>query len=267
MARGVGMVRGMVVGLALLVAGVQAQETLPQSHGAAFEVATIKQVDPGAKDGRYLRMENEHRFIAKNYTVKLLLAAAYDLSPRAISGGPGWMEADHYTIEAVTPGSVRPGRDEQMLMLRQLITERFQLKFVREPREFSIYVLSVAKGGPKLKATADASQQTNVVSTVYPEKIVLPARNASMRDFTLMMQRAIFDRPVVDRTGLTGKYDFTLEWAPDETQFGGEIPANEKATSPPLFVALQEQLGLRLEPTKGMIDAMVVTKVERPEAN
>ncbi len=128
-------------------------------------------------------------------------------------------------------------------MLRQLITERFQLKFVREPREFSIYVLSVAKGGPKLKATADASQQTNVVSTVYPDRIVLPARNASMRDFTLMMQRAIFDQPVVDRTGLTGKYDFKLEWTPDETQFGGEIPVSEKATSPPLFVALQEQLG------------------------
>ncbi len=267
MARGVGMVRGVIVGLALLVVGGRAQETLPASKVAAFEVATIKQVDPGAKDGRYLRMENEHRFIAKNYTVKLLLAAAYDLSPRAISGGPGWMEADHYTIEAVTPGSVRPGRDEQMAMLRQLISERFQLKFVREPKEFSIYVLTVAKSGPKLKATADASQQTNVVSTVYPDRIVLPARNASMRDFCLMMQRAIFDRPVVDRTRLTEKYDFNLEWTPDETQFGGEMPVNEKATSPPLFVALQEQLGLRLEPVKGIIDAIVVTKLERPEAN
>ncbi len=265
MARSVGTVRGAVVGLALILAGARGQEAPP--HGAGFEVATIKRVDPGAKDGRFLRMENEHRFIAKNYTVKLLLAAAYDLSPRAISGGPAWMDADHYTIEAVTPGSVRPSRDEQMAMLRQLITERFQFKCVREQKEFSIYVLSVAKGGPKLKATADASQQTNVVSTVYPEKIVLPARNASMRDFTLMMQRAIFDRPVLDRTGLTGKYDFTLEWMPDETQFGGEIPGSEKSTSPPLFVALQEQLGLRLEPTKGMVEAMVVTKLERPEAN
>jgi uncharacterized protein (TIGR03435 family) len=83
-----------------------------------------------------------------------------------------------------------------------------------------------------------------------------------------LLQRAILDRPVVDKTGLSGWYDFDLEWAPDETQFGGGLPpASEGSQSPPLFEAIQQQLGLKLEATRGPVAALVVDQAERPSAN
>ncbi len=243
----------------------------------AFEVATIKPVDPDASKGRYIVMQGTDRFVAKNYTVKLLIAAAYDLNAREISGGPGWVDSDHYDILAATPGETRPSHDQQMAMLRTLLAERFKLRFHREAKEFSIYALAVAKGGPKyaqgdgpgLKPSAEApTDPPALISTVYPDRLQLPARNATMADFVAMLQRAMLDRPVVDETGLTGRFDFDLEWAPDETQFGGELPvAPADAQAPPLFTALEQQLGLRLEATRGAVQALVVDGVERPTAN
>ncbi len=258
----------------LSVSGVLAQSapqrpTTPRPKFEEFEVATIKPVDPDAKAGRYIVMQGANRFVEKAYTLKLLIAAAYDLNPRTISGGPGWIESDHYDIVAVTPGEVRPTHEEQMSMLRHLLTDRFKLTFHREEKVFSIYELEVAKNGPKLKAsTSPPDDPPALISTVYPQRIVMPARNVTMSDLTRLMQRAILDRPVVDKTGLSGRYDFDLEWAPDETQFGGEVPAaSTEAQAAPLFSAIQQQLGLRLEATRGPIQALVVEKAERPSAN
>ncbi len=235
----------------------------------AFEVATVKPVNFDAKGGRYITMQGTSRFVEKAYTLKLLIAAAYDLNPRTILGGPGWMDSDHYDILAVTPGAVRPTHDEQMSMLRNLLAERFSLTFHREQKEFSIYVLEVAKSGPKLKASSAAAEDPPaLISTVFEQHIHLPARNASMRDFVSLLQRAVLDRPVVDKTGLSGKYDFDLDWAPDETQFGGDVPvASTEAPAAPLFLAMQDQLGLKLTATRGPVDALVVDKAEQPTAN
>src|ERR1700721_380004 len=131
-----------------------------------------------------------------------------------------------------------------MSMVRSLLTDRFKLTFHREQKVFSIYELQVAKGGPKLKETASHPDDPAVVGpgVVYPQRIVLPGRNATMGNFVSLLQRAILDRPVVDKTGLSGKYDFDLEWAPDETQFGGAVPAgNPDPPKPDLFAALQQQ--------------------------
>jgi uncharacterized protein (TIGR03435 family) len=258
-----------VAALGVAVSGVLAQSDAPRPKFDAFEVATIKPVDPDAKAGRYIIMQGAHRFVEKAYTLKLLIAAAYDLNPRTISGGPGWIESDHYDIVALTPGEIRPTHDEQMSMLRNLLSERFKLAFHREEKVFSIYELEVAKNGPKLKAsTAPADDPPALISTVYPQRIVMPARNATMSDLARLMQRAILDRPVVDKTGLTGRYDFDLEWAPDETQFGGEVPpASAETPAAPLFSAIQQQLGLRLEATRGPVQALVIDKAERPSAN
>jgi uncharacterized protein (TIGR03435 family) len=235
----------------------------------AFEVATIKPVEHDAKSGRFIVMQGVNRFVERDYTLKLLIAAAYDLNPKAISGGPDWMDSDHYDILALTPGQTRPTHDQQMAMLRTLLTDRFQLTFHREAKDFSIYALETIKGGAKLKqSTAAPSDPPQLISTVYPQKLVLPARNASMTDFVSLLQRAVLDRPVVDKTGLAGRYDFDLTWAPDETQFGGDVPvASSDAQSPPFFTAIQQQLGLRLEATRGQIQAIVVDKAEKPSAN
>ena len=122
-----------------------------QAPAPVFEVATIKLVEPDAKAGRFIVMQGTNKFVAKHYTVKLLIAAAYDLNPKTVSGGPAWMDSDPYDITALTPGRARPTRDEQMAMLRGLLADRFKLTFHREPKEYSIYVLEEAKGGEKLK--------------------------------------------------------------------------------------------------------------------
>jgi uncharacterized protein (TIGR03435 family) len=256
--------------LVISTSGIFAQSPTPRPKFDAFEVATIKPTAPDAKQGRFIIMQGDNRFVEKNYTLKLLIAAAYDLNPRTISGGPSWIESDHYDIAALTPGDVRPTHNEQMSMLRNLLAERFNLAFHREPKVFSIYELQVAKSGTRLKETAPHSDVPPTVGpgVVYPQRIVLPARNATTGEFASLLQRAILDRPVVDKTGLTARYDFDLEWAPDETQFGGDVPAaTTEAPAVPLFTAIQEQLGLKLVPTRGPVDTLVVDKVERPSAN
>jgi len=155
-------------------------------------------------------------------------------------------------------------------MLRSLLADRFKLTFHREPKVFSIYSLELAKNGPKLKPSTAGADEPTVVGpgVVYPQHIVLPGRNTTMGAFVSLLQRAILDRPVVDNTGLPGRYDFDLEWAPDETQFGGDVPsATAASTSPPLFVAIQQELGLRLEATRGPVSALIVDTAERPAAN
>src|SRR5579864_7968636 len=250
--------------LAVAASGLFAQST--------FEVATIK---PAAIDsqGRYIRMQSVNRFYAKGCTLNALVAAAYSLTPRAISGGPAWTASDRYDILASTPGDIQPKLDEQMAMLRRLLTDRFQLTFHRESKELPVFAITVAKGGPKLKpSAAPAGTPPELINTIYPEekggvRVVLPARNATLMQFAAMMQRAVVDRAVVDNTGLSGTYDFDLEWTPDESQFGGNLPRTVESTKPSLFTAMQEQLGLRLEATRGPVSALVIDRVERPSEN
>ncbi|AFL86894.1 Protein of unknown function (DUF3738) [Terriglobus roseus DSM 18391] len=233
----------------------------------AFEVATIKPVDPAPKSGRWMRVEGTHRFVARNYTLRLLIAAAYDMNPRTISGGPGWIDSDKYAIDAITPGEKAPDHDAQMLMLRTLLTERFHLVFHRQAKILSIYEITVAKGGADMSETLTPDAPPELVSIVYPDRMIMPARNASMADLARIMQRAILDRPVVDHTGLTGRYNFNLEWQPDETQFSGDIPAPADSQSPPLLVAMQEQLGLQMKAVKGPVDTIVIDRADKPSEN
>ena len=256
-----------------LVAGIAGAQTpaptvAPRPHFEAFDVATVKPVESYAKAGRFFKMEGQNRWIATNFTLKNLIALAYDLNPRTISGGPSWVDSQQFNIEAITPGDVRPIRLEQMQMLRALLVERFKLTFHRQQKEFSIYELSIAKGGPKLKAATKPDDPPQLIGIVYPGKIEVPATSVTMDDFVAMLQRATLDRPTLNKTGLTGKYDFNLVWAQDETQYGGDVPkAPEDAQSPPLFTAVQEQLGLKLEPTHGMVAALVIDNADHPLSN
>jgi uncharacterized protein (TIGR03435 family) len=230
----------------------------------SFEVATVKPSDPDSL-GRFIRMQSAHQFQAKNHVVKTLIAAAYNLNPKTISGGPDWVESDKFDILAETPGDTKPGLDQQMAMLRKLLSERFKLQFHREKKEFSIYSLTVAKGGPKLKASE--SETAPLIFVVFPTGVRLPAKGASMAELASVMQRAVLDRPVVDNTGLTGRFDFDFEFVPDDSQFGGQLPHPADSPMASLFTAIQQQLGLRLEATRGMVEAMVIDHVERPGEN
>jgi uncharacterized protein (TIGR03435 family) len=252
-----------------------------------FEVATIKPTDPDFR-GRFIRMESTHQFVAKNHALNTLIAAAYNLNPRAISGGPAWVESDHYDILAKAPGEVRPSLDEQMAMLRKLLADRFKLTFHREQKEMSIYALTVAKNGSnvtgskvtgskvtgsKLKESAVSPDESPVgppplIFVVTPPAVRLAGRYATMAELASVFQRSTLDRPVVDKTGLAGRYDFDLEFTPDESQFSGMLgrPPSD-APLPGLFAAIQQQLGLKLEATKGPVDVLVVDRAERPSEN
>jgi len=244
-----------------------AQTSAARPKFDSFEVATIKPAE--AEPGRFIKMQSAHRFYAKGHTLKSLVCAAYNLNPRSVSGGPAWIESDRYDILAGTPGEIRPNLDEQMAMLRKLLTDRFGLTFHHEQKELSFYALTVAKSGSKLKeSTGPADGPPELINVVYPDHVTLPAKNATVAQFVAMMQRAVLDRPVVDRTGLSGKFDFTLEWTADESQFGGALPPPPaEPAKPGLFAALQEQLGLKLEAMKGPVETMVIDRVERPSEN
>ena len=217
-------------------------------------------------------MQSLDRFAAHNHAVRTLIAAAYDINPQAISGGPPWVDSEHWEILAKTPGDVRPSLDEQMSMLRRLLSERFKLTFHREPKQLSIYTLSVVKGGSKLKESTVSPDATPegppaLVFVLSPTVVRLAARYATMGEFASLLQRSPLDRPVVDRTGLSDRYDFDLEFAPDERLWGGILPQPQNSDKPDLFKAVQEELGLRLEPIKGYVDTLVIDQIERPSEN
>jgi uncharacterized protein (TIGR03435 family) len=240
----------------------------------AFEVATIKPagLEGPFAQGRWIRMESANRFVAHNHAVRTLVAAAYDLPPKAISGGESWVDSQRWEILAKTPGDVRPSLDEQMSMLRRLLTDRFKLAFHRQSKDFAIFALTVAPGGPKLAPTTISPDATPdgpplVAFAVSPTVVHLPARYLSMGEFASLLQRSPLDRPVADRTGLTGRYDFDLDFSPDESLWGGLFPRPENSDQPGLLRAMQEQLGLKLESTRGPVDTIVIEHVEQPTPN
>lgn len=220
-------------------------------------------------------MQSANQLVARSYELRVLIAAAYNLSPRAVSGGPAWLDSDHYDIVARTPGEVRPNLNEQMSMIRNLLADRFQLTFHREQKQFPIYTLTVAKGGPRLRESTVSPDATPegpppLVFVLSPEGVRLPGRYATIAEMAAVMLRSLFDRPVVDKTGLTGRFDFDLEWTPDETQFNGNavrVPDAADSAKPDLFAAIQQQLGLRLESTRGPIEALFIDRIERPSEN
>ena len=187
------MTNASLLGMILLTSGfAQAQE---------FEVATIKPTAPDWNGGRYMRMKSANQFEAKNYTLKVLLSVAYNLSAPEILGGPDWVDSDRYDILGKTPGDARPTPDQQMAMLRKLIADQFDLAFHRERRETSIYSLTVAKNGPKLtesKAPPDtpAERRPLLAFVISPQGARMPGRDASMAELATVLQRSI-DHPVV----------------------------------------------------------------------
>lgn len=249
-----------------------AQAPAGRPQFSEFEVASIKPTAPNAS-GRWIRMQSANQFAAQNHSVRTLLAAAYNLNVRAVSGGPQWVDSEHFDIVARTPGEVRPNLDEQMAMLRKLLADRFQLAFHREQKELQAYGLTVARSGPKLKASTESPDASPagpppLIFVVSPQLVRLPGRSATMAEFASVLQRAALDYPVVDATGLTARYDFDLEFTPDETVFGGVLGKGpENPEKPGLFAAVQQQMGLKLESGRRPVEILIIDRVERPSAN
>ena len=236
----------------------------------SFEVATIKPTAPGTQ-GKGLTMRDARTFMTVNYSVSDLIAFGYAVSPRQIVGGPPWLESDHFDIQGTPDQPGMPNRPQIEAMVQKLLTDRFKLTFHREKRELSVFSISVAKTGAKL--TDSAANPDNPPGVGFTRLGSMFASNAKISDLSGLFQSIVLDRPVIDETGLTGHYDFKLNWTPDESQFPSlkglpTPPADDKADTPPdLFTAIQQQLGLKLEAKKAPVDVLVIDHVEKPSGN
>jgi uncharacterized protein (TIGR03435 family) len=232
-----------------------------------FEVATIKPSKPDAQ-GRGFQVRGRH-FSTFNTSVSNIITFAYGIQARQITGGPAWLETEKYDLSAQPDGEGQPSDRQWKMMVQKLLADRFKLAFHREKKELSVYAIVVGKTGPKL--TKSEGDPNGPPGLFFRGLGVLPARNATMVDFAGVMQSAVLDRPVVDQTGLPGRYDFLLTWTPDEFQFrdlGVKIPPPaDNAAAPDLFTAIQQQLGLKLESTKAPAEIFVVDRVEKPSEN
>ena len=232
-----------------------------------FEVATIKPSRPEAQ-GKGIRVNGIH-FSTINISVNDLIGFAYGVHPRQISGGPAWLASDRFDIDAKPDGEGQPNDRQLKIMVQKLLADRFKLAFRKEKKELSVYALVVGKSGSKL--TPNESDPNGLPGLGFRALGSMIVRNASMADFASTMQGTVLDRPVVDQTSLPGRYDFTLNWTPDEFQFsslGVKVPpVPENAPNPDLFTAIQQQLGLKFESSKLPAEIFVIERAEKPEAN
>jgi uncharacterized protein (TIGR03435 family) len=209
-----------------------------------------------------------NRFMAQNYSLKMLLQYAYDLNEDSIVGIPSQIDSKRFDINAKIsdpdPVALKKLSPEQnRLMLLPLLTERFQLKTHMETRPASIYELVVAKGGPKLKPAADEASHKGVGTSINwaGNGWKLTANGQP----TAALAKSLTDqlhRLVIDKTALTGNYDLTLQWTPD-----GAPASTDADSAPPIYTAVQEQLGLKLQPAKAPVEVLVVDHAAMPSDN
>ena len=215
-----------------------------------FEAAVIKPSDP-THVGMQIFSPGPGRLTVMTATLKDMTAFAYRLRRHQVAGGPAWFDGDKYDITAKADGRVT--NEQLRLMLQSLLATRFQLTFHRETRELLLYDLVVGKGGPKLHEVDKAGLGLGLRETR------LNGRGATMPTLASSLSDKV-GRVVRDKTGLIGFYEFTLTWAPEGA------PADDK-NLPDLFTAVQEQLGLRLEPAKGPVEVLTVDHAAKPSEN
>ncbi len=235
----------------------------------SFEVATIKPSKPDDQRKAFVVQGNQFHII--NQPLSQIISFAFDVQAKQVVGLPDWADSDKYDIEGKPDGVGAPSGKQWKIMIQKLLADRFKLTFHKDKRVLPVYVLTVSETGAKM--TKNDSAPNGLPSLFFQGRLgKLNVRNALMSDFTGLMQSVVLDRPVLDQTQLPGRDDFTLNWTPDDSQFGGMgariPPPTESADAPPnLYTAIQEQIGLKLEATKAPADVMVIDHVEKPSAN
>ncbi|HZU24541.1 MAG TPA: M56 and DUF3738 domain-containing protein [Bryobacteraceae bacterium] len=284
-------------------------QSQPPAPPLSFEVATIKPNHSG--DGRIGIRMPPGRFTATNITPEMLVEFAYGLKPNQVSGGPAWIRSDRYDVDAKLDDAQQQEMQKlsfeergarMMSMVQSLLADRFQLAVKHDTKDMPIYGLVVAKNGPKLKkASEEAVLPPSPPPAAPPPPSGSDAPDAPppppaapappprgmvmMRPGQITMTGApishladalsrVMGRTVVDKTGLTGNYDLTLEWTPDPSDApmfhgpaGAPQPPPPPANGPSLVTAVQEQLGLKLESQRGPVETLVIERIEQPSEN
>jgi uncharacterized protein (TIGR03435 family) len=218
-----------------------------------FEVAAVRPSDPNYRFVDF-RVSPGGRLTVTRWQLSLLIERAYGVKRYQITGGPAWMDIDPYDITAKAGGN--PTQPEMMAMLRALLADRFHLTLRRETWEVEGYLLLTAKGGPKLNPAKGAKGEW-VRRMNRPGEWSLGGENAPT---SLLAERLgeVLERPVRDKTGIEGHYDFLLKFSPP----GIDLAPADAASS--IFTALQEGLGLKLEKALVSMDRLTVVKAEKP---
>jgi uncharacterized protein (TIGR03435 family) len=224
----------------------------------SFAVATIKPHDPDSHHQGFNAVGD--RFTILNQGILGIMMFAYSLNQHQVAGLPPWAETAHFDIEGTVDTPGEPNLHQQQEMLQKILADRFQLKFHKEKRELSVYAIQVAKGGPRLTPASNPDAQPDQEGDGHGTEMTQIYTSASIADFILGMQ-FFLDRPIVNQTSLTGRYDFKLRYTYDVAH------STDPNAPPGLFTAVQEQLGLKFEPVKAPIDVYVIDTLERPSAN
>ena len=244
---------------------------MPADARPAFEVATIKPSDPN-RPGKLFTVRGQE-VVTINTTLNDLITMAYDLHVKQITGAPAWLDSEKYDVTGKPEIPGQPNVTQLKVMIQKLLADRFQLKFHKEKKELNVYVITVVKGGEKItKSQSDPNSLPGLFFGRAPAGMNFNVRNATIAEVASVLQGSVLDKPIVDQTGLIGKYDFTLKFTPDPGQMtglgGAPPPPPDNIEAPPdIFAAFQQQLGLKLESTKAPADVIVIDKVEKPSAN
>ena len=271
------LILGTAVSVAMLTA--QAEIVLQQVPAALadnrFDAISLKQNHSG--DPRLsLAGGVRGRYSATNVPAGVLLRAAHRVQPTQIIGLPEWATVDRWDVVATIPEGPATA-DRQMALLRNMLKDRFDLAFHVETRELPVYALATAAGGPTPGLRAATFNCDDIVAgrvapppgaqrcglMIQPSMVML-STGQPIPGMTGVLAQFV-DRLIVDRTGLKGTYEFELRWTPDQNVPG--LPAPTDPNAPSLFTALEEQLGLRLEPARAQVEVMVIDRFERPAEN
>lgn len=271
--------------LALPLAYAQKPATPPAAPAAdtdyvptlTFDVASIHENPPNTGNAVHVGVvspPHSSKFISANLTATSLLQMAYGFGTPVV-GGPDWIHTISYTVDAKSDPAVDAqlakmtddqSKAEKMHMMQALLADRFHLKYHMETRDSAVYVLTVAKGGSKMHESKIEEGQPSASSLGVDVQahggqhgLQFDVKNASIRAMVGILSSQV-EAPVIDRTGLTGYYDFTL-------QFGREWSVNDPDSWPNIEVAVQQQLGLKLDSTHEAVPVMIIDHIDPPSAN
>jgi uncharacterized protein (TIGR03435 family) len=236
--------------LLLAVAAIAAAQS-------SFEVASIR-----PHEGRVAVVSSTisgPRVRVVAYGLTGLLMEAYDMKYYQLSGLPSWADSDRFDIDAKGEGDGTLTKAQAKQMLQTLLAERFQVKVHRETRELPVYALVVGKNGPKLKESVAEKFSLSMRGT---QGVEITVSKGSMEQLATQLSGSGAERPVLDKTGLTGTYDYTLNWIPERD---GAPPPDSNGVI--LSIAVQEQLGLKLESLKAAIEILVIDHAAKPSGN
>ena len=277
-----------VVGMVNATPSRAAGQDESRANVGAFAVASIKPVPSTGVDLPVRILFSPDSFVAENVSLQTLLREVYGVEGDQISGAPDWVNSDKFTVQtklgpqaAAELQNLSPEQHKRQVdaMLQALLADRFKLAMHREPKVLPVYALVLAKSGPKLQPSQTADSYANRPDGKQWKGLMavkdgqVAAQGLPMADLAQALSRRL-GRQVIDQTGLKGNYDFTLRWPAAESQAASKgaegQPGTESApdaNNPSVLTALQEQLGLELQPQNRSMDLLVIDHVEKPNAD